>query len=108
MRTMCLKSKLKSAKNVQKLEKHYFLMYDGFHSIQGFLNTLGSMCGTYWLTYSTRALSQIRRHLWQQLLSIVCKDSISIIECMWWKRGLGFVCCSFLYFIGFPYSKEIL
>jgi hypothetical protein len=50
---MCLKLELKSANNVLKLKKLCFLVYYGFQSIQGFLNNLENMCGSYELTYST-------------------------------------------------------
>jgi hypothetical protein len=29
-----------------------------------------------------------QRYLWQQLSFIVYKDSISIMECMWWQGSL--------------------
>jgi hypothetical protein len=76
--------------------------------IQRFLNALGNMCGGYWLTYSTRIPCQTMRHLWQQLLFIVCKDSISIMKCIWWQGGLGFLCSSFSYFTGFPSTSRRL
>jgi hypothetical protein len=45
-RTTCLKLGLKSVRNVWKLEKHCFLVYYEFQSVQGFLNTQGlvNMC----------------------------------------------------------------
>jgi hypothetical protein len=50
---MCLKSGLKSVKNMLKLKKLCFLVYYGFQLIQGFLNTLENMYDSYLLTYST-------------------------------------------------------
>jgi hypothetical protein len=83
----------------------FFLVYYWFHSIQGFLHALGSMCESYWLTYSTRISCQTRRHLCKQLLTIVYKNSISIMECMWWQRCLEFFCCSFPFLQDFLIQK---
>jgi hypothetical protein len=85
----------------------FFLVYYWFHSIQGFLHALGSMCESYWLTYSTRIPCQTRRHLCKQLLTIVCKNFISIMECMWWQRCLEFFCCSFPFCRIFLFKREI-
>lgn len=62
-KTTCLKSRLKSARNARELEKHCFLMYCEFQSIQGFLNTLENMCDRYCLTYSTSISYQTMRYL---------------------------------------------
>jgi hypothetical protein len=85
-----------------KLEKYYFLVYYEFQSIQVFLNTLENIYDSYWLTYFTRIWCQIRKYLWQQLLFIIYKYSVSIIECIRWQRVIRFFCCSFSYIIGFP------
>jgi hypothetical protein len=107
-RTTCLKLGLKSARNVRKLEKHCFFYVLWILVNTRILNCLGNMCGRYWLTYFTWIPCQIRRHLWQQLLSIVCKNLISIMEYMWCQGGLGFFCFSFPYFTGFSYSYRRL
>jgi hypothetical protein len=45
---MCLKLDLKPVNKVQKKKKkHCFLKSDGFHSLQGVLNAIENLCGSF-------------------------------------------------------------